>query len=633
MSLFKQVSIVILLIFTVLFFLITLVSFKIIKDSSEKSLYENVQNSVSSISLSITNAGTDISSIKTVINASFDNGNYERIIFKNMNEENIYEVSKDITEEKSNIPSWFTDLINIGEISAKSTISKGWNVLGTIEIFNDRTIFYEQTFAILKNLVFSLLISFSILMIILFFLFIYILKPLRKIKEQALAVMRNEFIVEKDLPFTSEFRSVTLSINTMIKKIENMFENTNEVLKLNNKLLYFDEVSRLHNRKYFILKINEFLDKDNINNKGFITIISLKVQELNQKYGYEKTNSILINLSNLMKEEFEYGSNVLTRINGSEFVIVVPNINELKMRESISLFIQKLHNNLEISLDEIFIGAFEYEEEQSTKTLLTKMDHVISQAKTFNEKEYYFVKEIDNCLTKEEWIKIINLSLEKDYFKLLYRDVIDIDLKEILHKTISFELNYDNTNFSYKGLIPSLLAQGKLNEVYLYVIEKILNSEKVKDTKITIQLPVSFALELNNYSKVKELFTKYKNIKKENIIFEIEEESFNKNLNNTIMYIKLFKEFGFKFAIFNFIANSQDYSYLKEFKPSYIKASKYFLLESAQSLRVLKILTQSLDIKLISTSVSEYSDIDSLSKIGIDALCGPIMKDLKENKN
>ena len=96
------------------------------------------------------------------------------------------------------------------------------------------------------------------------------------------------------------------------------------------------------------------------------------------------------------------------------------------------------------------------------------------------------------------------------------------------------------------------------------------------------------------------------------------------------MYINLFKEFNFGFAIFNFIANSNDYSYLKELKPLYIKASKHFLLESTQSLNVLKILTQSLDIKLIATSVNKTSDVSILSKIGINAICGPVMQDLKK---
>ena len=77
MSLLKQVSIVLGFIFLILFVSIIGLSFNIIKDSSAKSLYENVQNSVTSTSLSITNAGVDEGTIKTVINAAFDNGNYE----------------------------------------------------------------------------------------------------------------------------------------------------------------------------------------------------------------------------------------------------------------------------------------------------------------------------------------------------------------------------------------------------------------------------------------------------------------------------------------------------------------------------------------------------------------------------
>ena len=96
------------------------------------------------------------------------------------------------------------------------------------------------------------------------------------------------------------------------------------------------------------------------------------------------------------------------------------------------------------------------------------------------------------------------------------------------------------------------------------------------------------------------------------------------------MYVELFKENNFKFAIFNFIANSDDYSYLKELKPLYIKASKYFLLESRQSLNMLKILTQSLDIKLVATSVDDVSEITTLEEIGINAVSGSVMAQLKK---
>jgi len=629
MTLFKQVSIILLFIFMILFTLIMGVSFQIIKDSTAKSLYENVQNSVSSISLSITNAGSDESSIRTILNASFDNGNYEKIVFKDEDEKVIYELKKDIEINDKQTPSWFVDFIEIGEISAKSIISKDWKVLGSIEIYNDRTIFYYQTYSIFRSLVISLLISFTGLLLILFFLFDYILKPLKTIKKQAIAVMNNEFIIEKSLPFTSEFKSVTLSINSMIRKIETMFDNTNNVLKLNKELLYFDEVSKLHNRKYFSLKLNEYLDKDNPNNQGFISIISLKIEDLNKNYGYAKTNNILINFANLMKSEFENNSCVIARMNGSEFVLLIPNIDESAIKTSLKKFINNIYDKLEILKNEMSIGLIKYAEEEDTKTLLTKMDYVLSQAKTFHDEDYYFIKDIDKCLTKEEWINTINLSLEKDYFKLLYRDVIDINLKNIIQKTISFELNYEHNNFSYVGLFPSLLTQGRLSEVYLHIIEKILKKNEKVNEQISIQLPISFVVDFNNYPKLKELFIKYKKFNNQNIIFEIEEESFNKDLSDTIMYINLFKEFKYGFAIFNFIVNSDDYSYLKELKPLYIKASKHFLLESTQSLNVLKILTQSLDIKLIASSVNELSDIEILSKIGINAISGPIMQKLE----
>ncbi|MCG3717256.1 diguanylate cyclase, partial [Aliarcobacter butzleri] len=168
MSLFKQVSIVLIFIFFILFTLIVGLSFNIMKESTKKSLYENVQNSVTSLSLSITNAGEDESTIKTVINASFDNGNYEKIIFKNMQEEVVYEVQKELKIDE-NIPQWFINFVDIEEISALATISNGWNVLGVLEIYGDRAIFYEQTYAIFTKLIVSLLISFAILLVVLFF--------------------------------------------------------------------------------------------------------------------------------------------------------------------------------------------------------------------------------------------------------------------------------------------------------------------------------------------------------------------------------------------------------------------------------------------------------------------------------
>ena len=616
MSLFKQVSAVLLFIFTILFVLIIAVTFGIIKDSAEKSLYENVQNSVTNLSLSITNSGTEISSIKTVINASFDNGNYEKIIFKDVDDNIVYELKKETNIEEDKIPKWFINLVNIEEVSAKSTISNGWNVLGILEIYNDRTLFFEQTYEIFKNLVFSLLISFIVLLIILSYLFNFMLNPLKTIKKQAESVMKNEFILEEKVPFTSEFKSLTLNINSMIIKFENMFENTNNVLKQNKELLYFDEVTKINNRKYFMLKANDYLDKNNPNNKGFILAFSLQMDNINKTFGYIHTNEILHKLATLFKNSFENNSNLIARMNGSEFVILIPNIDENRVKSLANIFLDEVYKieNLE---DKINFGICKYANEEDLKNLLIKIDCVISQSKLHTEKEVYFLNNVEKYKAKEEWIKIINSSLKEDNFVLIYKDIIDLKSKKVSFKTIDFELNYQNDKLSYQSFMASVLQLNKLNDIYLHIINKILKIKTNIDEKVSIQIPHFFVEDLNNYLYLKEILEKNRG---KNLIFEIEEESLNKNFSNTLMYIKLFKEFDFEFAVYNFIANSDDYSYLKELKPLYIKMSNYFLTESIQSLNILKILTQSLDIKLIATLVDENIDFSQLEELGINAV-------------
>lgn len=623
MSLFKQVSIVLIFIFFILFSLIVGLSFNIIKDSTIQSLYENVQNSVTNLSLSITNAEGDESTIKTVIHASFDNGNYEKIVFKDMDEKIVYELEKDLVINDE-IPSWFIDLVNIDEISALATVSNGWNVLGVLEIYADRAIFYHQTYAMFTKLIVSILISFAILLVILFLLFTFMLRPLKTIDKQAKAVMNNEFILSQYTPFTTEFKILTLSINSMINKFESIFKNTNNVLKLNKELLYVDEITKLNNRKYFALKVDEYLDKDSTNNEGFVVIVSLKIDFINKTYGYKKTNDILVNFASILKKGFNNDFNIVARMNGSEFVALIPNSAEDDIKESLEKVVEEI-NEIEELKNNIFFALCKYTNKDIVRTLFTKMDYSISQSKVHTETNYFYAKNIENYKTKEEWINILNVSLKEEHFKLLHRDILDINSKENLLTTVSFELEYQGEIIRYGEFIAPVLELNKLDEVYLHIIEKVLQSNE--KNFVSIQLPIMFIEKLSSYAKLKELLTKYKN---QNIIFEIEEESFNKNLNSTLMYVELFKKNNLRFAIFNFIANSNDYSYIKELKPMYIKASKSFLLESQQSLNMLKILTQSLDIKLVATSVDEVSELTSLGEIGIDAVSGSVMTKLKQ---
>ncbi len=610
MSIFKQVLLVLVFGFLILFSIIVALSLGVIKNSTKESIYQNIQNSVTNLSLSITNAGDDESTIKTAINASFDNADFAKIVFKDTEDEVLYMLEKEI-EIDEEIPTWFIKLIDIGEISAITSVSKSWQVLGVLEVFGDKSIYYEQTYRIFLKLIQSLFIGFIIFMIVLFLLFTFILKPLKTIRNQANAVMENRFIVSKEIPFTSEFKSVTLSINSMINKFEAMFKNTNEVLKTNKELLYFDEISKLNNRKYFVLKANECLIKDSLYSRGFIVLSSINIDYINKHFGYEKTNKILQDLSKILKDSFLEKDSVIARLNGSEFAVILPNEDEGFVKKVIEDIVYEVGKIEELE-NNIYFAMLEYQDEKGLKDLFTKMDYAISQAKLNSNLSYYYAQNISNTKTKEEWINIINSSLENDSFKILNRDIKDIKTSENILKTVNFTI--ENQDFDFVDFLAAIIKLDRINDVYFHLINKSLTQY---NEKISIELPTKFVENLNNLVKFEEILQKYKN--KKSAIFEIEEGAFKDNLKNSMKFIRLIKENGFDFAIYNFIANSDDFTYIKEEKPLYIKSSKLFLMESKQSLSMLKILTSSLGIKLIATSVEE-KDLNELNDLEIDAV-------------
>ena len=226
MTLYRQIALIVTFIFTVLLVTVITVAFEVVKDSVKQELYNNAQNSVSSLSLSIANTSMEKGSIETMINASFDNGNYESITFRNPNNDVIYQRK---TELKQNVvPSWFEQFVDFEIPIAKATLSQGWKIVGTLEILNDKNIAYSQLYDIVLNLFLYITLSCFILLIILYYLFHKILKPLLDIQKQASLVIKNEFVIQKDLPKTKEFRVVIKSINSMIKKFETIYKNATQ---------------------------------------------------------------------------------------------------------------------------------------------------------------------------------------------------------------------------------------------------------------------------------------------------------------------------------------------------------------------------------------------------------------------
>lgn len=73
------------------------------------------------------------------------------------------------------------------------------------------------------------------------------------------------------------------------------------------------------------------------------------------------------------------------------------------------------------------------------------------------------------------------------------------------------------------------------------------------------------------------------------------------------------------------MAYSEDYHYLKELKPIFVKADKQYILDTQQNINVVKIVLDSLGIEFIATGVNELTEIEELNKKGINVVAGMVV--------
>lgn len=397
-----------------------------------------------------------------------------------------------------------------------------------------------------------------------------------------------------------------------------------------------DNVTNISNRRYFILKANELLSEENEKSTGSTIIVSIgKINIINRIIGYKNTDKFISEFAQYLKSLVEaIDDAIVCRLNGAEIIIMLPRID---INDS-SIFANNIIGYVNYKLKELNLDNYNfginlaisgYDTKYNISELFSLIDYSLEQAKLLSFGKYYTLSNKSIAIGKDKWRQNIIDGLKDDTFEIIYRKAIDIESKQKIHNIVSFTLNIEEQSHSYGTLIAPIVDLGMIEDVYLHIIKKVLVSNDCKmDTPTIIQLSSLFLNNVSIYEKLKYLFIETRDKVKCRIIFEIPESFINKHYENSLLYISLFKEYGFDFGINSFIADSEDYQYLKELKPIFVKADKQYLLDTEQNINVLKIVLESLGIKLIATGVNNIEELDSLNKKGIRLISGMIVDNL-----
>ncbi|NOQ31388.1 MAG: EAL domain-containing protein [Helicobacteraceae bacterium] len=637
MTLYRQIAILVSFLLVTILISILMIIFNTIINSSQDSLYKNAQNSATSLSLSLASSGGDKAMMSTIINANFDNSNMEKIVLTNMQGELIYERLRQ--KNKLNIPVLFLNLISFEAPEAVAQVSSGWKLIGILSIKSDVNVVYLELYKTFKYLVSTFLVVSFVALVALNLLLHFILKPLVGIRKQAESILNNEFIIQKKEVFTLDFQDIVKSMNSMVERVENIFKEGNKALSFNKDLLYKDHLTNLYNREYLILKLNEYLSPDNVNNGGVIIMLSISdTAKINKLFGHQKTDDLFrVMAKQIIESTAHFNDAVVSRLNGSEFNILIPQIAlvncELLLKE-ISKEILDLFEYFTLNEKNIgvHIGATAYSLEQQIAEVFASVDYALAQAELLDFGQYYLQMEDSTEIKgKEQWREILKNAIQNSQIKILNHAVVELETNKNIHFTTSLSLVSENRTYKYGEFIALAMKLDMLDELNIYLLKNILlDAQKLKEQRVySIQLNASFLEGRDSVYKLKEILQQIpKNISTK-AIFEIPESTVCNNLEHSSSIIELIRSHNFDFGISNFIAESKDFAYLKDLQPLFLKSNKDFLLKSsATSLSTLNMFLASLSIKLIATGVNTKDELEQLKKLDIKIIQGAMVDTL-----
>jgi len=635
MTLFKQMALAVSLIIVIMLAAVMAINYQSAKQDMIQSLYETTANNISTLTIKLSDASEDSALITSTIDAEFDSGYYKMIEFQSNDGKTDYiQIDNDPVE---GVPLWFINFTAIELDSVSADVSSGWNMVGIVIVKGDTGVVYKALYKMFINLLYIFVISVFIALSTLSILLHFVLQPLYKVQRQAEAILKNEFLIQEKIPFTTEFKDVVNGMNAMVTKVEEIFKKGNEAAQRNKELLYNDPTTKLFNRRYLMLKLPDLIKAENKANGGTIIFIALSGAEvLNQALGRRKADDLFLDVANIFNnicKRFE--NKVIARVNGTEFTLMLPNC-EASMGEDIASKVNAQFNELldsnELDKNKVYInlGLYRYKPSIGIADLLTRADNALSSAKADEHSNSYLYEEKDdeNALGKEQWRTIIEDSIDNNYFSLRFWPTLNAKTKTVEHKVMTFTIDGgEDKRFFYGDFIAPAINLGLVSKMYLVTLRDLITQrhEELDGSVCSIRLSNEFIKDPKSFNELSSLFEKHAKTLGFKLSFEVT-DSFA--INNTALvksYVELFAKYDFDFGINSFTGESNDFTYLKELTPRFLKADCAFLLDqSKDSMSALQVITDSLGIEIIATFVKTKEELQSLQIMHIDSVQGPV---------
>ena len=369
MTLLRQLVIVIVTLFSLLFAGSVIINVNNTRNYLNNQLRSISQDMATSLGLSVSPhvAKREMALVESMVNAVFDSGYYREVIVADVNGKTMIERSQEPTIE--GVPAWFIDLIPLETPVGEALVMAGWQQAGTVRISANPGYAYATLWSnsidafwwFLGSSVFAFVLGIGALH--------FVLRPLRDVEAQAKAICDREYSVQGRMPWTLELRSVVSAMNRMTSKVKDMFDEQAAAMDRVRTDAYVDTTTGLANRRYFDMQLRNLIESPDSFGTGAVIFLELhEFKRFNERRGYQAGDALLKATGKLIARicrESGVDEHFEARLSGPNFAIVLVDVepnDALAVAEQIARALPKLHaTGVAESADVAHLGIAPYQ--------------------------------------------------------------------------------------------------------------------------------------------------------------------------------------------------------------------------------------------------------------------------------